>query len=409
MDETFDLGLICATREEFDHCRELAAFTQIRSEGAYLYTFELPGSGRRGVAVPLFDMGLVPATQAATSFLGRYDVSVLALVGIAGALHRDLRLGDVVVASAVDSYLASSKIVEGPPSPADGKASAPGGSPGPASWHIERAGQSLPLSSGLKAYVNNFRYADDGVPFARWRASALTRRSGLTGGAGDGGPEPGPSYHLMPVATGDTVITSESFATWVRDGNRLRGAVEMEAGGVAHAVYALESGRPTEFLVVRGISDFADSRKSLLDEAAPRGEPGAWRKLATQNAFSLLLELTGHPFFPWRGGPARQAAARRRLASYRHVASRAAVVAEAAVTLADAATTVEPDGSTILSGPVASLDPSQPSPAHGDHGDHGMPHQHPHAGVHGGVDHSGVDPGGLDTDSGFDDMDGGSD
>jgi nucleoside phosphorylase len=71
VDDSFDLGLICATREEFDFCRELTTFAQHKSADFYYYVFELPGSERRGAAVPLFNMGLVAAAQSATSFLSR--------------------------------------------------------------------------------------------------------------------------------------------------------------------------------------------------------------------------------------------------------------------------------------------------------------------------------------------------
>jgi len=173
----------------------------------------VPGSGRKGAAVALFDMGLVPAAQAATSFLSRFDVSVLALVGIAGALHKDLRLGDVVVASSVDSYLVAGKA-------ADESAGA--------GFRIDRASHSIPLGNSLKTFINHFRYTDRGEPYARWRTGTQKPATDLTEPAAAKAAAAA-DYYLMPVATGDLVVGSEAFAQWLRDGNRLRGAVEMEA------------------------------------------------------------------------------------------------------------------------------------------------------------------------------------
>jgi nucleoside phosphorylase len=320
-------------------------------------------------------------------------VSVLALVGIAGALHRDLRLGDVVIASTVDSYLASSKITDGkaPHSGADGAET----------WHIERAGESLPLSNSLKAYTNNFPYVDGGDPYADWRSAALARKQTLIGASDDA---TGQAYRLMPVATGDAVVTSDAFAAWLREGNRLRGAVEMEAGGMAHAVYSLDAGRPTDFLVIRGISDYADSRKSSLDQAAPQGVPGAWRKLASQNAFALLLALTGHSSFPWRGAPSRRAAATERLEKYRRRASRAVLAAEAAMTMADT-TAVSVDVTEEALDQIAMADHGH-SHADGQDDNHVHESRHDHRGDHGEEHFDLIDP--FDTDGGSD-TDGGAD
>jgi hypothetical protein len=154
----------------------------------------------------------------------------------------------------------------------------------------------------------------------------------------------------------------------------------------------MASGRPTDFLVVRGISDFADARKSRLDQAAPHGVPGVWRRLATQNAFALLLELVGHDSFPWQGRSGGAQSAEARLAGYRRRAARFAVAgAEAALAWADSVPEL-PDDTGLSTDDLDDLDGHDGSGADG----HGQHDGHYGAG-HGPSDHGDHGTGTTDT------------
>jgi nucleoside phosphorylase len=73
--------------------------------------------------------------------------------------------------------------------------------------------------------------------------------------------------------------------------------IEMEAGGVAQAVY--EHGG-ADMIFVRGVSDFADERKSALDSTAGASASyGARRRYAALNAADLLATMLRNPGFPW--------------------------------------------------------------------------------------------------------------
>jgi Phosphorylase superfamily len=112
--DRYDLGMIVALREEFDCAREVFSFErQVTENGSYLYPFTVPGSSRRGVAVVLYGMGSTMTGVQAANLLDWFEIPVLALMGIAGALDGDLRLGDVVVASVVDPYLDRAKARRG--------------------------------------------------------------------------------------------------------------------------------------------------------------------------------------------------------------------------------------------------------------------------------------------------------
>jgi nucleoside phosphorylase len=94
-----------------------------------------------------------------------------------------------------------------------------------------------------------------------------------------------PECHLIDkLASGPFVIASTPF--WddhIAAGNRLVRAVEMEAAGVGAASRAWSK----PLLVVRGISDFADERKSQLDAQGS----GHWQKYAARNAAAMLQIL----------------------------------------------------------------------------------------------------------------------
>lgn len=273
-DQNYDLGLLIPLREEFDRAREVFDFGKAEKEGGYyLHPFTVPGTRLRGLALVLFEMGLTGSAVATTRLLDRFEFGVLAVAGIAGALEPDLRLGDVVIASSVDEYLVAAKATAG-----SGR------------YQFEVAGASWTASSELVSYAHNFRYLGDG--FAAWQQRGAERLPEVSELA-----RPEPDYLVAPIASGDVVGADEEFARWLRQPNRFRAALEMEAGGAARAVY--RSGQ-TELLVVRGMSDFADERKKELDDAVVAGtERGAWRRYAALNAFDLLKALVTNPAFPW--------------------------------------------------------------------------------------------------------------
>jgi nucleoside phosphorylase len=281
----YDLGLIVPLREEFDCAREIFSFgRQVDEKGSYLYPFTVPGSSLHGVAVVLYGMGPTSTGVHAANLLGRFEIPVLALMGIAGALDGDLRLGDVVVASLVDPYLDRAK--------ARPDASGEG-------FELDSGGSAWRAGRNMVNFANNFRYrADERAECAEWRSRGRLRRE-TAGLPGDGAlAREEPDYAVAPVASGDIVGASVGFSRWLRAHHRQCAAIEMEAGGVAQAVY--EHGG-TDMIIVRGISDFADERKSALDAtaaASASASSGAWRRYAALNAADLLATMLRSPGFP---------------------------------------------------------------------------------------------------------------
>jgi nucleoside phosphorylase len=289
-DTSRDLGLIIPLSEEFDCAREILAFDQgvIKDNGDYIYPFSVPGSSLRGVAVVLFGMGPGLSAAVATSLLDRFAIRVLALMGIAGGLDRDLRLGDVVIASSIDEYFHRAKAR--PDAKGEGFVFESGGS-------VWRAGRDV------VTFANNFPNLASQREVPDWRARGKRRRE-VIGLPGDGTlARDEPAYVVEPIASGEVVSASAGFSRWLRENHRQCTAIEMEAGGVAEAVYL--HGR-TELIVIRGICDFADERKAELDSAAStmaasKADRGAWRRYAGLNAADLLATMLRSPDFPGLG------------------------------------------------------------------------------------------------------------
>jgi tetratricopeptide (TPR) repeat protein len=95
----------------------------------------------------------------------------------------------------------------------------------------------------------------------------------------------GPRLLDGPVACGPIVGAAESFVVWLKQQNRKFAALEMESGGVLAAVF--EATDPARTLVLRGISDLADHRKTDLDQTAG----GVFRRVAMNNAIGMLDAL----------------------------------------------------------------------------------------------------------------------
>jgi nucleoside phosphorylase len=277
----FDLGLIIPSRDEFDCAREILAFDDAFTEGGYfLHPFTVPGSELTGVALVLFDVGQTGSAVAATNLLTLFDLRLLALTGVAGALDNDLRLGDVVVASGVDEYLSAAKAT-----------------PDGAGFEFQVGGSSWAASSRLVGFVNNFRYLPG---YDSWRTDIRSRRDLNLQSQVGALTRDRPDYQVGQVASGDIRGAGSEFTRWLLHHNRRRVALEMESAGAAQAIY--QSGR-TDLLVIRGISNFADGRP--INQVAD----ASWTRYAALNAASLLAALVTNSAFPWPEAPATPVAA----------------------------------------------------------------------------------------------------
>ncbi|PRX96599.1 5'-methylthioadenosine/S-adenosylhomocysteine nucleosidase [Allonocardiopsis opalescens] len=199
------------------------------------------------VALAATGEGNRPAAVLAERAIDTFDPVAVLVVGIAGGLKSDIRLGDVVVSSWVYAY-------------GGGKEDQAGFHASPRAWPSAHR-----LTEAARAVSRN----DD------WAASQAGSAA--------------PAVHFKPIAAGEIVLNSrvtplaQQLNTFYRDAV----AIEMESAGVADAAH-LNDDLP--LLTIRGISDLADGEKHLSDEA---GLQPIAASHAAAFAAALLRKLAG--------------------------------------------------------------------------------------------------------------------
>jgi adenosylhomocysteine nucleosidase len=194
------------------------------------------------VALALTDKGNQPAAVLTERAIAEFDPVAVLFVGVAGALQPHLALGDVVVATWVYAY--------------HGATSEDGGlTSRPRSWELSHRAHQI------AAHVD--------------RTGSWTRM--LPDGSSS------PRIHFGPIAAGEIAHYSavSDARQWLREHYSDALAVEMEAAGVTQAGH-LNDALPT--IMVRGISDYADSGKSATDDAG-------WQPRAVANAAAFATAL----------------------------------------------------------------------------------------------------------------------
>ncbi|MCP4119150.1 MAG: hypothetical protein GY737_27845 [Desulfobacteraceae bacterium] len=230
----------------------------------------------RLAVVPAGKMGITRAASVTSAVLTTSTVRDVVVLGIAGALSEDLQPGDVFIPDSVNEYLANSAT--------RGKTK---------QWIFETSGTHYPTSPRLLDRFQLFRSVHPEL-FKQWSDGcdarfstvathpvrhALTKlglklrhKPGLV--AGDD----------RKLASGPVVGKGNAFVQWVKtNADRKVAALEMESAGVYDAVHIRDSA--PRIIAIRGISDFADERKELIEDITNDG----FRSVSIINALSLLI------------------------------------------------------------------------------------------------------------------------
>jgi WD40 repeat protein/nucleoside phosphorylase len=282
-----DLGVVIALKEEFrvfrDVLKSLSGHLRPKRSqhtGQIDYAFEFPGSSHRCVVTFIDDMNPGPAALCTERLITRWKPRTVVMLGIAAGIHPDVRIGDVVIARQVDNYQDSAKAVPAAT---------------PAAFELMPGGSVYRGDHDFVTSASHLEFAQENA-FRDWRRTcqeALLQhipgearselvRQGLI--------RPEPELLSVHLASGPVVGAAREFSQWLRqkrDRNLM--AMDMESAGLmASAIKRIE---PKRTLVIRGISDYGDERKSMLDSV----EGGALRRYAMHNAtqFLRLLLETG--------------------------------------------------------------------------------------------------------------------
>jgi adenosylhomocysteine nucleosidase len=216
-----------AVLQEFGLKRDGA---RTREQWFYTGNVKVPG----GVVNVVATRASGPGQRAAMTALGNlqryYDLPVLVIVGIGGAIHHGIAIDDVVVATRVVYYDLRKVTAEG----------------------VRHRGEERESPASMVHAVNSF-FTDHGEP-AELHAEELAARAAPF------------RVFLGPVGSGDAVIADEEneIRKYLDAYNDKILAVDMEAGGLSKFCHETSSvsGALPGWVVIRGISDHADRVKN---------------------------------------------------------------------------------------------------------------------------------------------------
>jgi nucleoside phosphorylase len=265
-----DFAILTALPEELEYLKSVLPPTEELTESYTWYRTRVhstDGTNYELVLACQNKMGSLEALDLTKTVLGRWDPSHIILVGIAGSFHEKVKLGDVIVSQQIFYF-------------DQGRATDAG---------LQYRPEGYPCGLSLIRQIHAISVEAKEV--GAWRKAALKSATAEIAllkkkGAGDLSAlkDRAPSIHVGTVASGSLVITSKKKKEeLLRLHGKLLG-VEMEGAGVMHAAF-FNGESPASAIVIKGISDGADSNKALLDTG------GFWRKLAGENAARLALAI----------------------------------------------------------------------------------------------------------------------
>lgn len=95
------IAIVTATKRELDEF--LVCLDHIREFRVDGFTFLQAELANIGIVIVISGVGRKKARSATSVLMQRYDVSIIISAGFAGALHKDLKIGDVIVADSVEN------------------------------------------------------------------------------------------------------------------------------------------------------------------------------------------------------------------------------------------------------------------------------------------------------------------
>jgi len=229
------------------------------------------------VIIPAGKMGNTRAATVTSAILAKSSVCDVIVLGIAGSLSNDLQPGDVLIPDSVEEYLANSAAI--------GEDN---------NWEFKTSGNNLPTSLRLLNRFQHFfsRYRpiyDQWLKDSNDRLNHILENKKIQEILDKHGEELRSDVKLFAgddkkLASGPAVGKGKAFTDWLKNQvDRKFFAIDMESSGVYDAVnLRIPSPRVIAF---RGISDFADERKQLIEDTVRE----QFREVSLKNAFHLLL------------------------------------------------------------------------------------------------------------------------
>ena len=268
----FDLVIVVPLEEEFEVVLQHFQFVEDLSTNAHIrFAVTLADQPLRILLTKQSAMGKTACQTAANECLNEFDIGALVCIGIAGALSRDVSIGDVCHSGDICDVLDNAKMEESPASKTDISLSP--------TWYSSPLDLTIPITLDRLSPLTKSGYIV-------WADEAEQLGKQLIPGefAGRDGREKigRPKVRAGTIACGH-VSGSPAYNEKLRAIDRKVLAIETESGGLFSA--ALQRGIPA--ITIRGISDYAGIDKNVFE----RETGGNARKFAIVSAATFLVRV----------------------------------------------------------------------------------------------------------------------
>lgn len=267
----FDVLIVAPLDEEFEAIQKTFPIVEdFSTESSLRFRVEVTHPDTRVLLVKQSMMGKTAAQAAVNSALDDFEVGLVVCLGIAGALSKDLNIGDVCFSKSIVDVSDNAKVFKAA-SGADDIAFSP--------THYE-----TPVEL-VTAIDRNMHAPSYKAQVEKWKEEALSEGKRLI-------PEPftGKGNALETVVAPKvcggliahgSVSASSTYREKLQSLDRKILAIETESGGV----FSAAKPKKVPALTVRGISDYADCDKTRFEQETG----GNARALAINNAAKFLL------------------------------------------------------------------------------------------------------------------------
>jgi len=237
------------------------------------------------------DMGITEMALFSEKMVKKLNPKLVSLIGIAGALTKDLRVGDVIVASQVENWMEKGAVVDG----------IFGENNTSISLNITLSGETYRPSNQGERQATYFSAQES---YKDWFSKCLEFRGvninpliqqldndkknvieSLIESFDD--IKKNTPIQVGHIISGDFVVKTSMFAKFYQKKDRKVCAAEMEAGGLLKMLYRHDNVW-TKSLIIRGISDCADEKKEVLDNISKDGILRGW---AMHNASTFMMKM----------------------------------------------------------------------------------------------------------------------
>lgn len=235
---------LIALKEEFNEFKKVFPYKRDHSTaGSIRIEHESGRDDIRLISILATQMGSQSALISADAAVTAFSADLVVVIGIAGGISKDLQIGDVCVSNEVIDVLHNAKIIDQKGNSA-----------------IAFAPDFYTVDADLIASFTFLQVHPDLTNlYDEWRVKgrSLADSAGLQDVVRPGGPD----IHIGPIACGP-VVASDEFRSKLQLLHRKVAAIETESGGVFGRLIIAK----TPAIVIRGISDLADSAKADLEQ-----------------------------------------------------------------------------------------------------------------------------------------------